>query len=90
MKRIAVVIAFIAGMGVSCRQEAQPPEVSATVLGPDYAKCGGCGGTFIKVDSTTYRAELNGYKANTAVWIRYRKRTDVVLNWIEVLSIRVR
>lgn len=77
-------------LGISCQREAQPQEVAATVLGQDYTMCGGCGGTLVRVDSTTYRAELDGYKANTAVWIRYCKRTDVVLNWIEILSIRKR
>ena len=90
MKKVTYFLALIAGLGASCQHEAQPQEVVATVLGPDYSMCAGCGGTLIRMDTTTYRAELNSYIANTAVWIRYRKRTDTVLNWIEILSIRKR
>lgn len=79
---------------VSCK-EIQPTEQAATVVYRDHTYCGFCGGWFVNVDSTQYRAEIpEPYaKENNQIWIRYELNQTQGYkagHWINIKSIRQR
>ena len=79
---------------MSCKQ-VLPTEQVATIVGQDHTFCGFCGGWFVWVDSTQYRADIPpAYgKENNQVWIRYELNENPGYkdgHWITIKSIRQR
>ena len=84
-------LSFLAG----CRQKGLEPEAMATILRPDYAMCALCGGWFVQVDSSQYRADVPTAFATRGqpAYIRFQRRTGAagqVGRWIDIESIRTR
>ena len=93
MKKTITVLILLGSL-MSCH-EIQPTEIPATVVGVDPTMCGLCGGWFIRVDSTLYRAEIPSpyAKSNTLIWIRYQmdeRPNFKKMGWIKVKSVRQR
>lgn len=93
MKKAIGVLVLMSSL-MSCH-EVQPSEISATVLRVDPTMCGLCGGWFVRVDSTIYRADIpTPYnKVNNPIWIRYRideRPNFKEMGWIKVESVRQR
>ena len=78
-----------------CQTKYLEPEKLATVIGPDYSLCGLCGGYFITIDSTKYRADLpkEFTTPKQQLLIRFKPRKGTageMLNWIDLHSIRAK
>ena len=77
-------------------QQLLPEEKAAIILEQDFTFCGGCGGWFVNIDSTRYRADVSPpyNMKNTPVWIRYEEDhsngTKTYGKWIRITSIRNR
>ncbi|SFF26304.1 hypothetical protein [Spirosoma endophyticum] len=90
----ALTILVLLGSLMSCH-EVQPSEIAATVIGIDPQMCGLCGGWFVRVDSTLYRADIpTPYaKANNPIWLRYQpdeRPNFEERGWITIKSVRQR
>ncbi len=93
MKRCLYIL-LIGYLLTDCR-EVQPPEKAATVLSVDPTMCGLCGGWFVQIDSTRYRADIPATyaKPNNPVWLRYtpdQRAGFKELHWITVQTLRQR
>ncbi|WP_157618651.1 hypothetical protein [Spirosoma spitsbergense] len=93
MLRILLFVGLLF-FSLSCHQaeSVEPEEKAAIVAVQDFTTCAGCGGWVVKVDNTSFRADLPAEftKPDTPVWIRYRIKSEVALNWIDILTIRGR
>ena len=98
MKKIslATIVTFVAMICLPGCSQVQPEEKAAIIGYPDYTMCGGCGGRFVHVDSTWYRADIEAPfdKGSKPVWIRFKKDESDGLKsngrWIIISSIRNR
>ena len=95
MRAIGITLLWGLSLLAGCRRNDLEPEKVATILYPDYAMCAFCGGWFIQVDSSHYRADVPTAFASRGqpVYIRYRLRTGAagqVGHWIDIESIHAR
>jgi hypothetical protein len=97
--RIFILTIFISltVLGLVSCSEVKPAEKAAIIGYLDYTMCGGCGGRFVHVDSTWYRADIVAPpydKENRRVWIRFKKDESdgnkIHNRWIVISSIRDR
>ncbi|WP_342089385.1 hypothetical protein [Dyadobacter sp. OTU695] len=93
LKKLAYLLLIYCSFGCG---SVQPEEKAAYIGRADPLFCGWCGGWYVTVDSTMYRANLPvPYNAgNQNVWIRFEKdESDGAKkqgNWINISSIRPR
>lgn len=92
MKKILLCLVILLGILAGCK-EVQPAEQAATIANRDYTFCGFCGGWFVYIDTTLYRAEIPPAfaKDNNKVLIRFEKDQRLGYKegrWIILKSIR--
>lgn len=95
MRAIGFTLLWGLSLLSGCRRNGLGPEKVATILRPDYAMCALCGGWFIQVNSSQYRADVPTALAtrDQSVYIRYQFRTGAAVQvgrWINIESIRAR
>lgn len=88
--------AFITAGLLACSKGAESREKAAVIGDRDFTFCSYCGGWFVFVDSTRYRAEVaEPFRGgNKPVWLRFKRDESdggkVAGKWIVITSIRER
>lgn len=94
MKKV-IFILLVGSATLSSCENVRLKEQAATIANRDYTFCGYCGGWFVWVDSTMYRATVPASfeKEYNKVWIRFEpdERPGYKdTRWIKIKSIRAR